>query len=172
VRTIRNTQIPVLCVHTAKFYCCNGVDQRIARQRLPKHGPISNSRTTGLWNPFLDNGSVNILLRRCKYVTAAAGNCHVTCVFCRQQPARQWIDEIANTWHVFSVWSVPRSYLEDIRHHNAVDRIRQKSWSQPWEFRSWRRIRNRPVKNKHVIWRCYVCCSTMILGLCDLVRLL
>jgi hypothetical protein len=37
---------------------CNGVDQRIARQRLRKHGPTRKNRTTGLCNQFLGNGSI------------------------------------------------------------------------------------------------------------------
>jgi hypothetical protein len=66
-------------------------------------GPTSNNRTTGLCYPFLGNGSVNTLPRRCNGVIARVGSCHVTCVFCRQQPARQWTGWVAVTWHVFYV---------------------------------------------------------------------
>jgi hypothetical protein len=43
--------------------------------------------TTGLFNPFLGNGSVNTLPRGCNDVMTTVGSCHVTCVFYRQQPA-------------------------------------------------------------------------------------
>jgi hypothetical protein len=50
-----------------------------------------------------NNGSVNTLPHRCNDVTVTMSICHVTCVFCRRQPARQWTGKVANTWHVFSV---------------------------------------------------------------------
>jgi hypothetical protein len=61
---------------------CYGFDQRIARQRFRKHGPTRNSRTTELCNPFLGNGSVNTLPRRCNDVTTIVLSYQVTCVFC------------------------------------------------------------------------------------------
>jgi hypothetical protein len=56
---------------------CKGIDQRIARHLLRKHGPKRNNRMTGLCNPFLGNGSVNILPRRCNDITTIMGSCHV-----------------------------------------------------------------------------------------------
>jgi hypothetical protein len=44
---------------SARLAYCNGFDQRIARQRLRKHGPTRNSRTTGLCKPLLGNSPVN-----------------------------------------------------------------------------------------------------------------
>jgi hypothetical protein len=82
---------------------CNRFDQCIARQGLHKHCPTRNNITTGLCNPFLGNSSVNTLPRKCNDVTTTMGSCHVTCVFCRQQPACWWTCWVAVTWHVFSV---------------------------------------------------------------------
>jgi hypothetical protein len=79
------------------FFYCNGFDQCMARQRLRRHGPTRNNRTTGLCNPFPSNTSVNIFPRSCNDVTATIGTSSVKCAFCRQQQARQWTDEIAVT---------------------------------------------------------------------------
>jgi hypothetical protein len=60
---------------------CNGFEQRTIRQRLRKHDPTRNNGRTGLCNPFLGNGSVNTLPRRCNNVTTTVNSGHVTCVF-------------------------------------------------------------------------------------------
>jgi hypothetical protein len=95
--------VPVQNLAAFGWKYCNGLDQRIARQRPRKHGPTPSSRTTGLCNPFIGNGLVNTLLSRCNDITTTVDSCHVTDVFCRQQPTCQWTGWVAIKWHVFSV---------------------------------------------------------------------
>jgi hypothetical protein len=70
--------------HNHEFYqlYCNRFDQRIARQGLRKHGPTRDNKTTEICNPFLGNGSINTLPRRCNDVTTTVHSYRVTCVFC------------------------------------------------------------------------------------------
>jgi hypothetical protein len=115
-----------ICTQQCLLVYCNGFDQCIVRQRLRKHGPTRNNRTTGVCNPFLGNGLVNTLPRRCNGIIATVASCHVRCVFCRQQPARQWIGEITNTWHVFSVLDPYRGVI--LKRFGATTQLTEWNW--------------------------------------------
>jgi hypothetical protein len=127
---------------------CKGSDQRDVRQQLCKHGPARNNR----------RGSVFYVIRS----TPSGGSGPM--------------NSQSYTWHMFSVWSAPCNnrgavFLRVVR----AERIWENTgmgidftWIPKFQGNS--SVARRRIRRLSV-WR-YVCCSTSILGVCNLVRLL
>jgi hypothetical protein len=100
----------------------NGFDQRIARQRLLKHGTTRNNRTTGLCNPLLGNSPVNTFQHMCRAKMEEA-------VF-----SMRWRHQQYGSC-AFCTWSVPKVYRRQPRSFAAS---RKMSFMEIQELKCWR----------------------------------